>query len=201
MYSFKMVEFLGFMHLYRYPRRNLGTSWGGKDISLSAEGAVTPRVRLVLASRWTKEIEPDSLDQNSRWRGSGMVTVRPASQWELRTGVQLCRALNSTSGGQLLRLGLTHEIKFGPAAGLEIAVNSGIYQADEYNQRLFWYETDRSGSFQVHALWGEGEVVQVTIAGFKQNWGQAALSLWWDEPNLSVQRERTCDLSLVYRYP
>jgi hypothetical protein len=200
-YRYRHIEFMGFMHLYRFPRRIFSTSWGGQDISLSAEGRIAPHVQLAVASRWTKEIETDSLDRNSRWRGSGLITINPASDWELRAGIQLCRAAELVSVGQLLQLGITHELKIGPAAGMEIAVNGGMYQADEYSQRLFWFETDRSGSFQVHSLWGGGEVVQLTMAGFRQNWGQAALSLWWDTPNAGFKREVARNLSLVYRYP
>jgi len=66
---------------------------------------------------------------------------------------------------------------------------------------LYWYETDRSGSFRLHSLWGKGEVLQFSIAGFTQYWGQIALGLWWDEPRSSAQRERTRNLSLVFQYP
>jgi hypothetical protein len=191
----------GFMHLYRYPRRLSGQSWGGSDLSISAEGSPLKPVRLALASRWVKEQEPDRLDQVGRWRGLGRIDLKPLLEWDLKAGIQLSRAGGINRIGQLLSVGIAREMKISSSTGLDGSLAAGVYQANDFAARLYWSEADPSGCLRVRPLWGNGEVIQAAVTLRKQGWGRASFAFWQDQQDHSDWNETIREITVVFRYP
>lgn len=200
-YQFRRATIFGFMHLYRYPRRQPGQSWGGQDLSMGAESPLGSRVKMRVTSRWLQEQDPDTVAQISRWRGTGSISATAASGWRLLAGIQLCKANSMADLGQMLRLSLSTDVPIGEAGGLGFSLSAGLYQAKEYANRLYWNEAGLGGSLKARPVWGNGQAVQIIISGWRRSWGQVGLALWWDQPEAGGPRIVDREFSAVYRYP
>jgi hypothetical protein len=200
-YRIRGTALSGFMHLYRYPYRSVGQSWGGEDVCLSVEETSVRRARFVLVSRWLQEQESDTLIQIQRWRGSGLAAFNPSADWKLTAVINLCSSEMSNELGQMLRLEMSRIIRIDLTAGLTFSLGAGIYQAQDYSVRLYWNEAEPSASYRVRPLWGRGEAAQICINGWRNHWGQVDLSWWYDQPEPESARKCTKEISVTYRYP
>ncbi len=192
----------GFIHLYQYPLRRPGESWGGQDICLNAERQFTHQLQLELSSRWVQEVENDSSQNAGRWRGSGFLQLKPEENWVLRSELQICRTHGFSGLGQMLQLGILRPFPWGSFTGIEVAVLTGIYNTPAYENRVYWSETDMGGGVTIHPLWGAGSALQLNIIGWHEVWGRLACSGYWDQPEREVgARAPEHSLVITYRYP
>lgn len=84
------------------------------------------------------------------------ITYRPGENWRVRTRVELSRARTGSSATHTGSL-LYQDLRWSPIASLRLDGRVTLFGADEYDARLYAYETDLLYSFSVPVLYDHGQ--------------------------------------------
>lgn len=193
---------VGFIHTYRFPRRKANGNWGGQDLFAGGSLTLGGKANLTLRSRWTQEEEPETYDKISRWRGSARLRIRPDPDWRIDSQAKFCRAYSYDNTGQMLSLSVKKHWDIGALASAETEIATGVYHAEAYALRLYWFEYDLSGSLRARPLWGDGRIVQITVTGRHRTLGSLSTIWLWDQPEGSTgDRTPSRTITVVFKYP
>lgn len=191
----------GFAHLYRYPRRLPGQSWGGQDFFLGGEFNFGAGVRSSLSSRWVQEEEEGTHRKQSRWRGRASLGTTRADGWRAALSLYLCTAQTSKDCGRMLSFKISKKLVLMQNIIWDAEVSAGLYRADDYSLRLYWVEYDASRSLRVRPLWGRGGILQLSTGIRHRHWGQLCWAFLWDQPEFGWGRSPSRTVTAIYRYP
>jgi hypothetical protein len=190
----------GFTHLYRYPRRAVDQEWGGKEFYLNGTRHLAREILMGFSSRWTQEEDAYDNENMSRWRGSTFIYYQFKKRAQIRAKVHLCTTEETFSPGRLFELGYSNSWHYSPNLYQRLYLKAGLYRADDYAQRLYWYESDSSPSFRFRPLWKRGVILQIQTSMKHSMLGCLELSMIWDQPDEASGRHASRTLKIVYRY-
>jgi len=191
----------GFMHLYRYLQRSAGQSWGGQDISVDGSKEFGGLARFSLNSRWVQEDDAENQQKISRWRAAGAIAVDPIGGWELRSRLQLCRAHTVASSGRMLSLGMSRSLQIAQKLQMTAEFASGVYDAEDYDVRLYWSEVFLGGNWFVRSFWGKGSMVHLALKAAHLSLGKIEVILFWDLPEADSLRGKERCFAVTYKFP
>ncbi|UCD99702.1 MAG: hypothetical protein JSV42_02945 [Chloroflexota bacterium] len=190
----------GFAHLFRYPRKIVGQGWGGRDFYLSGIKRLNREIMVGLSSRWIEEEDAYENENLRRWRGSTFVSYQFKKRGQIKARIRFCKVQKKSSLGRLFELGYSNSWNYSPNLYQEFHLKSGFYHADDYSQRLFWYESDISRSFRFRPLWDKGVMLQIEMRVRHSSLGCLEISMIWDQPAEDSSRHSSQTLKVVYRY-
>ncbi len=190
----------GFAHLYRFPRRQPGQSWGGQDLYVRNELRLARGLSSTLTSRWVQEEEGGTIEKTSRWRGSESINWMPSSDFRLKSKVDLCTSHLTNAVGWMLRLSADGARSVSPGFHIDSGFGTALYYADDYAVRLYWFEYDESRSMRARPLWGKGGILEVSVGLRYQSWGRLRIRLFWDQPMADSNRSPSRTITLLYLY-
>lgn len=190
----------GFVHLYKYPERLPGESWGGQDFFIGGEMPIGNYFGFSANSRWTQEEESDTCQKASRWRGSCALLAKLDGGWRLKSRLYLAASHETMSLGRMIILGSDWKKRIRQNLRAKGEVGLGFYQADDYAVRLYWLEYDESRSLRARPLWNTGAILQIKAGLRHTKWGSLQVVLLWDRPKTGSDRLASRTLTFVYRY-
>jgi hypothetical protein len=191
----------GFMHLYRFPERLPGESWGGQDYSLLGVVRATRSLETSLSSRWVQEEDAETHEQTSRWRSAAFIKFYPVETWRLKPQLRITRTPNVAKTGYLLSLSTQKRWRAIPDWVVETGVGFGYYSAEDYSQRLYWIDYDVSNCIRVKPLWGKGVFLEITATLSRLVWGSVHLKAFWDQPYSLSDRSASRTFTANFKYP
>lgn len=190
----------GFAHLYRFPRRLPGQSWGGQDLFLQWEENLGRGWESNFTSRWTQEEDADSFHKTRKWRARSSMNFTPGLKWSLQTYLKVCSAPEVQNLGKMLGIEAHKVWNLTKKLTLNFEVRTAAYDADGYEVRLYWIDYDISRSMRSRPLWGSGIAFQCQGGVSHQVLGQLQIQLFWDQPENHTNRSPSKCFVIIYKF-